>query len=554
MFGSRNWRKPLAILFLALSLLAGLLFRLTDISRSLWLDELHTSWTVQQGPTEVISRAADGNQTPLYFLAVWVITSVLGESELTLRIFSVLCGLGLTVLISLITWRWTRSWGATLMVSLIAAADPYWIEYSQEARVYSALMLVSTMQIFFFVEACWPGGDLRAAGDSRGQIPDELSQPGWLGISWTRWGLILTATVGCYVHLTSVLLTGSIYLYWFVLDLNRKSPWRSKDWNRLLDPVLIGFCCLPLIALIDQVSDRRSNWELFVTDAQWSPALRFQGWMYLGPGMLLVVLSAMRKQYRNRKALLIPASLVALYLLPILIAWILFKTGAAPLYHQRYFLSGWPAIVLFWSVAIGRIRVFSRMMNGLILLLVIGWCSWTLASDNHLGLFWLRGGTSPFDSGWKRAVDELNGRCDTSDLVILFSNLIEDSRLNDPELSEVSRRRLARYCLFPLNGIYRAATDQQIPGPTLIRPRFQLEDIQPMVESRRVFLVIRGNGPITSDILNEFAEFGIRNRLFIRQVSQRVCEIKGGEGHFIGVFGFDVEREELPASLEKPEN
>src|SRR5438552_16858982 len=77
-----------------LTLLAAFL-RLWHIQESLWVDELHTSWCLQGGLDEVAERATIGNQSPLYFYLMWAITSLLGESELTLRLPSLVAGIAL---------------------------------------------------------------------------------------------------------------------------------------------------------------------------------------------------------------------------------------------------------------------------------------------------------------------------------------------------------------------------------------------------------------------------------------------------------------------------
>ena len=78
----------------AITALAALL-RLWQINESLWVDELHTSWCVQDGLSQVVERAAAGNQSPLYFYLAGGITRLLGESEFTLRLPSLLAGIAL---------------------------------------------------------------------------------------------------------------------------------------------------------------------------------------------------------------------------------------------------------------------------------------------------------------------------------------------------------------------------------------------------------------------------------------------------------------------------
>src|SRR4051812_8328797 len=75
--------------------LAGLGLRLTNISESLWLDELHPGWVVKGEWGDVAPRAQIGNQSPLWLYAVKVVTTLRGESEFTLRLLSLLAGTAL---------------------------------------------------------------------------------------------------------------------------------------------------------------------------------------------------------------------------------------------------------------------------------------------------------------------------------------------------------------------------------------------------------------------------------------------------------------------------
>src|SRR5688572_6916246 len=83
------------LIALAAITLAGLLIRLTNVGESLWLDELHTGWVVKDAWSDVAWRAQIGNQRPLWFYAVKLVTTLGGESELTLRLLSLIAGTAL---------------------------------------------------------------------------------------------------------------------------------------------------------------------------------------------------------------------------------------------------------------------------------------------------------------------------------------------------------------------------------------------------------------------------------------------------------------------------
>ncbi len=64
----------LAYALLGTITLLALAVRIQQAGESLWLDELHTAWTVSGGIGELPHRAAMGNNSPLYFLLPWATT------------------------------------------------------------------------------------------------------------------------------------------------------------------------------------------------------------------------------------------------------------------------------------------------------------------------------------------------------------------------------------------------------------------------------------------------------------------------------------------------
>jgi len=72
----------------------GLFLRLYGITQSLWLDELSTWWCVQAGPREISSRVISfQGQSPLYYFLAWGSTAMVGQTEVALRLPSLLASL-----------------------------------------------------------------------------------------------------------------------------------------------------------------------------------------------------------------------------------------------------------------------------------------------------------------------------------------------------------------------------------------------------------------------------------------------------------------------------
>lgn len=69
----------------------GLGLRLVGWGSSLWTDEFGTLWAVESGLVEAIVRSHSFHgQTPLYYVNVWLFVQLFGESELVLRLPSLL--------------------------------------------------------------------------------------------------------------------------------------------------------------------------------------------------------------------------------------------------------------------------------------------------------------------------------------------------------------------------------------------------------------------------------------------------------------------------------
>ncbi len=136
----RSW------LLVALLALAALAIRLYGLGReSLWNDELFTA-TLAAYPTsdEFWERLGNDVHPPLYFLLVRLWAGVFGDSETALRMPSVLAG---TALVPAMYFLGARVFAPRegLYAAAIAAFGFQAIFYSQEARMYSPLILCAAL-------------------------------------------------------------------------------------------------------------------------------------------------------------------------------------------------------------------------------------------------------------------------------------------------------------------------------------------------------------------------------------------------------------------------
>mgnify|MGYP001053484203 CR=1 FL=1 len=135
-------------------ILIGAYLRLTDLSRqSLWFDEVDVVVRAQRPLDQVLHTfVQQGENGPLYnlMLALWI--RVAGISEIAVRFPSAVAG---TLAIPLIYLLGRRVAGSTvgLLAAGLLAISPYHVWYSQEAKMYSIVVLLALASTYTFVAA-----------------------------------------------------------------------------------------------------------------------------------------------------------------------------------------------------------------------------------------------------------------------------------------------------------------------------------------------------------------------------------------------------------------
>jgi 4-amino-4-deoxy-L-arabinose transferase-like glycosyltransferase len=113
-----------------------------------WLDEALPIFIAGDSLHEMVENLKNDSHPPLYFALVLGWKSAFGESEASVRMLSVL--FGISSLLSLY-WLGTRIFGrrAGLAAMLLGAVAPIHLYYSQQARMYTALALFSSLSAGF---------------------------------------------------------------------------------------------------------------------------------------------------------------------------------------------------------------------------------------------------------------------------------------------------------------------------------------------------------------------------------------------------------------------
>ncbi len=414
-----------------LCLCGALVLRILAARDYLWLDELHTAWTVSGGPGDVYGRAVDGNQTPLFFYLCFAVVTVFGCAPETLRAMSVAGGALLLVLLPVVVYRVTRCAMAVFVVSLFLMLDYESVFYASEARPYGMLQWLGGLQaVCFFrwiTRVCNEHHQHTSAG------------AGWLTVSMMSAALIATHITGAWL-----LVAEAVFVLCFCAV--RREAMRAELWKCLL---LFLVLSSPVALTVAIAWQRRDNWSS-ISDIE-SVMIRF-AWSF--GGMVVVPLLALmidRFAFPARKSSPRGEGTVTNAMLGFVGLWAAVPTlmvvgldwfEIAPLALGRYVLVGSIAFPLFAVLAVTRLS--SGGLRWLTLVLVTGILVWNATA-------WLSPPFSPFsdwrNENWSDTVTTI-ARGDPAYPVLLAANLVEDVAA-DGDRSP----RFQDYLKFPVLGV-----------------------------------------------------------------------------------------------------
>lgn len=138
-------KSKIAIFFITI---LGLLLRFYKISeRSIWLDEAITAQVSQSGILGIVlNRSQTGIHPPLYFILMYFWTKIFGDSEFALRSLSLVFGvLSILILYRFVSKIYDRT--IALISSLLFTLSPFFLYFSQEARMYSLFTFLALLSL-----------------------------------------------------------------------------------------------------------------------------------------------------------------------------------------------------------------------------------------------------------------------------------------------------------------------------------------------------------------------------------------------------------------------
>jgi mannosyltransferase len=341
--------KDHSLIWLAVAVALAARFRFLRLgTKSFWLDEAESLVIAQLHWRQFISALVhrQANMT-LYYLVLraWI---HLGSSEFAVRSLSVLAGV-ITIPAIYLLGKSLFGPKTGRLAALLLACAAFHIRYSQEARGYSLLVLLSVLSTLFFVRS--------------------LRQPSKK--NWTGYVLLSTLMVYAQVFGYFVLLSQWLSLLWAKDRTDRKAFLGSLVWiNLLIAP--LAFCLLV-------ISDR--------SQLKWlsTPTLTsfYQFWLDLtgngGGAILLLCVLLSLVAARSGKLPEHARNGFNTWKYAFLLIWLFFPVVALlimsarwPSFTPRFLISGLVPMVLL--VAEGIDRMPSKLLGiGSLILVLASW-------------------------------------------------------------------------------------------------------------------------------------------------------------------------------------
>jgi uncharacterized membrane protein len=145
--GRKITRHGIALLGIVL---IGLLLRVYHLgTQSIWLDEAVSVLLSKLAVQQMVQATAADVHPPLYYFLLHYWVMIFGTSESAVRLLSVLFGV-LAIPMTYMVGRQLFNEEAGLLGALILAVSAFNVQYSQETRMYSLMVLLALISMYFF--------------------------------------------------------------------------------------------------------------------------------------------------------------------------------------------------------------------------------------------------------------------------------------------------------------------------------------------------------------------------------------------------------------------
>ena len=324
------------------------------IHNSIRLDEAQSLWQTSHSIPGILKVIAQDVHVPLYHILLhfWQIT--FGQSIEAARTLSLLFFIATIPIVYLLARR-ILSINWSLFVVVLFSFSPFMNWYANEARMYTLLVLVTTLSQLFFVKLIQSKG-----------------RQGWLGYC-------LTAIVGVYVHYFFLfsLLTQAIFFL-----VSRKYFIKGTFYRFAALAVFLVIELLPWLLYFHSLGSASntspnlqtpSSIDFFNVFSQFSYGFQTNAvntiLVSLWPLVVIVALLAVRKGQRVTHKL---GYILAAALLPIIIAFIM-SYAITPFFVSRYMIASLPILIIVgvWFMSHYKKPLYLAL-SSLIIVMLIG--------------------------------------------------------------------------------------------------------------------------------------------------------------------------------------
>lgn len=432
---------------------AAVALRMPSCYESFWVDELHSAWTVWGSLGDVFHRSDIGHQSPIYFLGLWLWKAVVGESELALRLSSVLAVSAACGLLTFGIGRWTNNLLAGLASGAILAIESNSLFFGTELRPYAFVILFSSIACLFYLRIL----------DTRSRGEDSV---GWCG-------LIVAVVLAAICQPTSAgvlaWLPLTLFAIWFVRDRKQLLRVSMLDGVVLISLSAIGFALWRIT--LGESWQQRDNWASFATAQNINQLWQAWNWRWLAiiPAGLLVVSLVVHRvrrpdtKERRRPIYLATCLMLLVSFVATLLFWAVSVMEWVPIWHRRFFVAVLP---MFAIIAGGVVAAYGQQVAkpnrrgaislaiGTLLVVGLGVSQKTFQRLDRYPVALVRR-----SEDWRGAVEWINRNIEGNNLVYIDSGLIESQQLLGGVVivrSELPAEQ-REYLSYPVLGPYQLA-------------------------------------------------------------------------------------------------
>jgi len=449
--------------------------RVPSCYESFWVDELHSAWCVWDGLGEVAPRAQMGHQTPFYFLGLWFWKAIVGSSELTLRLSSVLAGAAACGMLTFGLARATGSLITGVTAGLVLAIENNSIFFGTELRPFAVVMFMSSLATVCFVRLVNTRTRFEAF----------------------RWWLTLIAAclIAALIQPTSLgvlaWLPAMLIVVWLRRGPSKLSRFTLADGLTAMATAGVALALWSMT--LGDSWQQRADWSSFARTDSLSDLVSIWAWRWL----LVVPLgvTCVAWVFGKRSAAHGPESTVVLLGTVAALAttayWWVSWHEWVPLWHRRYFIAALPMFAAVCGSAVGVVQSRTGLSP-------LAWLAGVLlvgGLTHHQDLARkLRQYPEPLverGENWRGAIHWVRTTADENDAIFIDSGLIESRRLVSDQASafrvpDLYTANGSHYFCYPVLGPYQLRQKVAPISPDLSLPQEVLYDQQ-----KQVFLIVR---------------------------------------------------------------